>query len=33
VIVTPVEAARAVIQINRAYWKFLLQLYGWKQIA
>ena len=32
-IITPVDAARAVIQFNRAYWKFLLQLYGWKQIA
>jgi len=32
-IVTPLDAARAVIQFNRAYWKFLLGLYGWKQIA
>ena len=32
-IVTPMDAARAIIQFNRAYWKFLLQLYGWKQIA
>lgn len=32
-IITPVDAARAVIQFNRAYWKFLLRLYGWKQIA
>ena len=32
-IVTPVDAARAVIHFNRAYWKFLLRLYGWKQIA
>ncbi len=30
---TPLDAARAIIQFNRAYWKFLLQLYGWKQIA
>jgi GNAT superfamily N-acetyltransferase len=32
-IVTPIDAARAVVEINRAYWKFLLRLYGWKQIA
>jgi GNAT superfamily N-acetyltransferase len=32
-IVTPADAARAVIQFNRAYWKFLLRLYGWKQTA
>jgi len=32
-IVTPIDAARAIIHFNRAYWKFLLQLYGWKQIA
>jgi GNAT superfamily N-acetyltransferase len=32
-IVTPIDAARAVMQINRAYWKFLLRLYGWKQVA
>ena len=31
--VTPVDAARAVLHFNRAYWKFLLRLYGWKQIA
>ena len=28
--VTPIDAARAVIQFNRAYWKFFLGLYGWK---
>ena len=32
-IVTPVDAARAIIQFNRAYWMFLLRLYGWKQPA
>jgi GNAT superfamily N-acetyltransferase len=32
-IVTPIDAVRAAIQINRAYWRFLLRLYGWKQIA
>jgi GNAT superfamily N-acetyltransferase len=31
--VTPIDAARAVIQFNRAYWKFWLQLYGWKLAA
>jgi len=32
-IVTPMDAARAIIHFNRAYWKFLLRLYGWKQTA
>jgi GNAT superfamily N-acetyltransferase len=32
-IVTPLDAARAVIQFNRAYWKFWLGFYGWKQVA
>jgi GNAT superfamily N-acetyltransferase len=32
-IATPMDAARAIIHFNRAYWKFLLRLYGWKQIA
>ena len=32
-IATPMDAARAVVHFNRAYWKFLLRLYGWKQIA
>ncbi len=32
-IITPLDAARAVIHFNRAYWKFLLRLYGWKQTA
>jgi GNAT superfamily N-acetyltransferase len=32
-IVTPIDAARAVLQFNRAYWKFWLRLYGWKQIT
>jgi GNAT superfamily N-acetyltransferase len=30
---TAVDAARAIFQFNRAYWNFLLRLYGWKQIA
>ncbi|MGA8900662.1 N-acetyltransferase family protein [Bradyrhizobium sp.] len=32
-VLTPMDTARAVVQFNRAYWKFLLQLYGWKQTA
>ena len=32
-ILTPIDAARALAQLNRAYWTFLLQLYGWKQVA
>jgi GNAT superfamily N-acetyltransferase len=32
-ILTPTDAARAFIQFNRAYWRFWLQLYGWKQVA
>src|SRR4029077_3977804 len=32
-ILTPVDAARAVIQFNRAYWRFWLQLYGWRRLA
>ena len=29
----PIDAVRAIIQFNRAYWKFWLGLYGWKQTA
>ena len=32
-IATPTDAARALIQFNRAYWGFLLRLYGYKQAA
>ena len=32
-IVTPIDAARAVVRLNRAYWTFLMRLYGWKQVA
>jgi GNAT superfamily N-acetyltransferase len=32
-IVTPMDSARAVVQFNRAYWKFWLGFYGWKQLA
>lgn len=28
--VTPLDAVRAAMQFNRAYWNFLLGLYGWK---
>lgn len=28
--ITPIDAARAAIQFNRAYWKFFFRLYGWK---
>lgn len=28
--ITPLDAARAVMQFNRAYWRFLYGLYGWK---
>ena len=28
-IATPVDAARAMIDFNRAYWKLLLRMYGW----
>jgi GNAT superfamily N-acetyltransferase len=32
-IATPVEAARAMVRFNRAYWKLLLQMYGWGRTA
>jgi GNAT superfamily N-acetyltransferase len=32
-IVTPMDAARVIVEFNRAYWKFLFRLYGWKQVA
>lgn len=28
--ITPLDAARAVMQFNRAYWNFLFGLYGWR---
>ena len=31
--VAPLDATRALIQFNRAYWRFLLRLYGWNQVA
>jgi GNAT superfamily N-acetyltransferase len=30
---TPLEATRAMIRFNRAYWKFLLRMYGWGRAA
>src|SRR6202051_242329 len=32
-IAVPVDAARAMIKFNRAYWKLLLQMYGWGRMA
>ena len=29
VIATPADAARAMMKVNRAYWKLLMQMYGW----
>jgi GNAT superfamily N-acetyltransferase len=29
----PAEAARAIVDFNRAYWKLLLRMYGWGRIA
>lgn len=30
---TPVDAARAMASVNRAYWKMLLRVYGWGRAA
>jgi GNAT superfamily N-acetyltransferase len=32
-IATPLDAARAMTSFNRAYWKWLLQMYGWGRTA
>jgi GNAT superfamily N-acetyltransferase len=32
-IATPLDAARAMAGFNRAYWKWLLQMYGWGRTA
>ena len=32
-VATPAEAARAMIDFNRAYWKMLLRMYGWGRAA
>jgi GNAT superfamily N-acetyltransferase len=33
VITTPADAARAMINVNRAYWKLVLRMYGWGRTA
>jgi GNAT superfamily N-acetyltransferase len=32
-VVTPADAVRAMINFNRAYWKLVLQMYGWGRTA
>jgi hypothetical protein len=32
-IATLLDAARAMINFNRAYWRLLLRMYGWRQAA
>ena len=32
-IVTPFDAARAMVNFNRAYWKWLSRMYGWGRAA
>jgi GNAT superfamily N-acetyltransferase len=32
-IATPADAARAMVNFNRAYWKMLLRMYGWGRTA
>jgi GNAT superfamily N-acetyltransferase len=32
-IATPIDAARAIVKFNRAYWKLVLQMYGWGRTA
>jgi GNAT superfamily N-acetyltransferase len=32
-IVTPFDAARAMVNFNREYWKFLSRMYGWRRTA
>lgn len=32
-VATPTDAARAMVQFNRAYWKLLLGMYGWGRAA
>ena len=32
-IATPFDAARAMVNFNRAYWKFVLRMYGWGRAA
>ncbi len=33
VIATPADAMRAMINVNRAYWKLMLRMYGWGRTA
>ncbi len=30
---TPVEAARAIVDMNRAYWRMVMQMSGWGRAA
>jgi hypothetical protein len=30
---TPADAVRTMVHVNRAYWRLLLQLYGWGRTA
>jgi hypothetical protein len=32
-IATPFDAARTMVNFNRAYWKWLLRMYGWGRTA
>jgi GNAT superfamily N-acetyltransferase len=32
-IATPIDAARAIVDLNRTYWKLLLRLFGWRRAA
>jgi hypothetical protein len=32
-VVTPFDAARAMVNFNRAYWNWLSRMYGWGQTA
>jgi GNAT superfamily N-acetyltransferase len=32
-VVTPADAARAIVNFNRMYWKLVLQMYGWGRTA
>jgi hypothetical protein len=32
-VATPADAARAMINFNRMYWKLVLQMYGWGRTA
>jgi hypothetical protein len=31
--VSPLEAARAFANLNRAYWRILFRIYGWNRAA